>query len=76
MFGQCPYCGGNLTNGHDCPQRREAWKEMGLKHGSKTKLTIQTRFESQMGLDAAVEMGFNAGWTQALDRVAAELEKR
>jgi uncharacterized protein YndB with AHSA1/START domain len=46
------------------------------EHGSKTKLTIQTRFESQMGLDAAVEMGFNGRWTQTLDRFAAELEKR
>jgi len=41
------------------------------EHGSK----IQTRFESQMGLDAAVEMGFNGSWTQTLDRFAAELEK-
>ncbi|MCI0600158.1 MAG: SRPBCC domain-containing protein [Beijerinckiaceae bacterium] len=42
-------------------------------HGGKTKLTIDTRFESYAGREAAVEMGFNAGWAQTLDRLAANL---
>ena len=24
VFGRCPYCGGSLLNGHDCPKRPAA----------------------------------------------------
>ncbi|MGH6934762.1 MAG: SRPBCC domain-containing protein [Methylocella sp.] len=44
-------------------------------HDGKTKLTIDTRFESAADRDAAVKMGFNAGWASSLDRLADLLEK-
>ena len=28
LFRQCPYCFGNLTNGHDCAQMRAKAKEI------------------------------------------------
>jgi uncharacterized protein YndB with AHSA1/START domain len=45
------------------------------EHDGKTKLTIDTRFESAADRDAAVKMGFNAGWASSLDRLADLLEK-
>ena len=28
MFGQCAYCGNNITNGHTCPQMERAQREL------------------------------------------------
>jgi uncharacterized protein YndB with AHSA1/START domain len=41
----------------------------------KTMLTINTRFEAAADRDAAVKMGFNAGWASSLHRLADLLEK-
>jgi uncharacterized protein YndB with AHSA1/START domain len=46
------------------------------EHNGKTKLTINTRFEAAADRDAAVQMGFDAGWASSLDRLAEILEKR
>lgn len=44
MYGQCPYCHGNLTNGHNCRQRREAEAAMQeLTAKSQTKLARMIR---------------------------------
>ncbi|HXN89841.1 MAG TPA: SRPBCC domain-containing protein [Methylocella sp.] len=45
------------------------------EHDGKTKLTINTRFEAAADRDAAVKMGFNAGWASSLDCLADLLEK-
>ncbi|MCI0466061.1 MAG: SRPBCC domain-containing protein [Beijerinckiaceae bacterium] len=44
--------------------------------GGRTKLTIDTRFESSARRAAAVEMGFNTGWAQTLDRLATCIGER
>ncbi|MDQ6703481.1 MAG: SRPBCC domain-containing protein [Pseudomonadota bacterium] len=44
-------------------------------HAGKTTLTINTRFEAAADRDAAVKMGFNAGWASSLERLADLLEK-
>jgi uncharacterized protein YndB with AHSA1/START domain len=41
----------------------------------KTTLIVNTRFEAAADRDAAVKMGFDAGWTSSLDRPADLLEK-
>jgi uncharacterized protein YndB with AHSA1/START domain len=43
--------------------------------GGKTKLTIHTRLPSAAARDAAVAGGFNEGWNDALDRLAAMLAR-
>ncbi len=43
------------------------------EHAGKTTLTIHTRLQSAADRDAALEMGFHAGWTASLDRLAAYL---
>jgi uncharacterized protein YndB with AHSA1/START domain len=44
--------------------------------GGKTKLTIHTRLQSAADRDAAIVGGFNEGWTDALDKLAALLARR
>ncbi len=43
------------------------------EHGSKTKLTIRTHFETPAVRDAMVKMGMNDGWSQSLDRLEEQL---
>ncbi len=43
------------------------------EQGSRTVLTIYTRFESDAGRDEAVKMGFNAGWSDSVERLAEYL---
>jgi uncharacterized protein YndB with AHSA1/START domain len=43
--------------------------------GDKTKLTLQTRAVALVGYAAAYLAGMEAGWTQSLDRLAAELAR-
>lgn len=44
------------------------------ENGGKTTLSIETRFESASRRAEAVKTGFNAGWAQTLDRLAAFLQ--
>lgn len=43
--------------------------------GGKTKLTIHTRLQSAAAREAAIKGGFNSGWADSLDRLAAILAR-
>ena len=45
------------------------------EHGKQTTVTIHTQLESASDRVAAEKMGYLAGWTQTLERLAAILEK-
>lgn len=47
LIGQCPYCDGNLTNGHKCRQLLEAVAGIGL--GSR--LSVETSKDMTMSTD-------------------------
>lgn len=41
-YGQCAFCGGNLTNGHTCPQMEAAAREaLAMKEPSKLARMIR-----------------------------------
>lgn len=46
-----------------------------VEHDGKTTLTIDTRLDSVADRDAAVKMGFHAGWTQSFERLADHLAR-
>ena len=69
---------GEADDGHPCgaglPPRSLVTVTF-TEHAGRTTVTIHTLLQSAADREAAVKMGFNAGWTDSLERLADYLPK-
>lgn len=69
--GRSP-CGAGLPPG---ARVTVTFEDTGGEVGSKTKLTIVTRFPTDAAFAGALESGYDRGWPECLDRLATHVGK-